>query len=187
MDLPGFDRIVAVDTEFTPVAGGHIIPVCYVAHELISGERARLWYTELGPEPPFPTDERTLYVAHSAQAEIGFHLACLAVVAGAGAGVRHLRRVPQPHQRGAAEGVLQAEWRARTPVRPAWSPRWTISGSATSTGTPSPRKRKCRTSAIRGAPFTEQEKQRPSALLRGRRGGSRTASGTAVDAYPRQA
>ena len=74
MDLPGFDRIVAVDTEFTPVAGGHIIPVCYVAHELVSGQRVRLWYTDLGPEPPFPTDERTLYVAHSAQAEIGFHL-----------------------------------------------------------------------------------------------------------------
>ncbi len=80
MDLPGFDRIVAVDTEFTPVAGGHIIPVCYVAHELVSGERVRLWHTDLGPEPPFPTDDRTLYVAHSAQAEIGFHLVCLAVM-----------------------------------------------------------------------------------------------------------
>ena len=76
MDLPGFDRIVAVDTEFTPVAGGHIRPICYVAHELISGERARLWHTEIGPEPPFPTDDRTLYVAHSAQAEIGFHRVC---------------------------------------------------------------------------------------------------------------
>ena len=76
MDLPGFDRVVAVDTEFTPVAGGHVIPVCYVAHELRSGQRVRLWHTELGPRPPFPTDARTLYVAHSAQAEIGFHLAC---------------------------------------------------------------------------------------------------------------
>lgn len=74
MDLPGFDRIVTVDTEYTSVAGGHIRPICYVAHELISGERVRLWYDQLGPEPPFPTDERTLYVAHSAQAEIGFHL-----------------------------------------------------------------------------------------------------------------
>ena len=74
MDLPGFDRIVFADTEFTPVVGGHSIPICYCAHELVSGERVQLWYDELGPEPPFPTDERTLYVAHSAQAEIGFHL-----------------------------------------------------------------------------------------------------------------
>lgn len=74
MDLPGFDRIVDVDTEFTPVAGGHPIPICYCAHELVSGERVQLWYDELGDEPPFPTDERTLYVGHSIQAEIRFHL-----------------------------------------------------------------------------------------------------------------
>ncbi len=75
-NLPGFDRIVAIDTEFTPVVGGHIQPVCLVAHELRSGERIRLWYDELGPEPPFPVDDHTLWVCYMAAAEAGFFLAC---------------------------------------------------------------------------------------------------------------
>ena len=68
--------MVAIDTEYTPVVGGHLIPICLVAHEIISGERIRLWQDELGAEPPFPTDDRTLYVAYMAAAEIGFFLAC---------------------------------------------------------------------------------------------------------------
>jgi DNA polymerase-1 len=76
LDLPGFDRVVAIDTEYTPVVGGHVIPVCLDALDLVSGERVRLWHTELGDDPPFPTDNRTLYVAHQAAAEIGFFLAC---------------------------------------------------------------------------------------------------------------
>jgi hypothetical protein len=75
-NLPGFDRIVAIDTEFTPVVGGHIRPICLVAHELLSGERVRLWRDELGPEPPFPTDEHTLYVCYMAAAEVEFFLQC---------------------------------------------------------------------------------------------------------------
>ncbi|MGZ3397493.1 MAG: hypothetical protein ACXVB2_25600, partial [Isosphaeraceae bacterium] len=75
-NLTGFDRVVALDTEFTPVVGGHSVPVCIVAHELISGTRIRLWQNELGTEPPFPTDDRTLYVAYMAAAEVGFFLAC---------------------------------------------------------------------------------------------------------------
>lgn len=75
-NLTGFDRVVALDTEFTPVVGGHSVPVCIVAHELISGTRIRLWQDELGTEPPFPTDDRTLYVAYMAAAEVGFFLAC---------------------------------------------------------------------------------------------------------------
>lgn len=75
-NLPEFDRVVTLDTEFTPVVGGHLIPVCLVGHELNSGTRIRLWHDELGPEPPFPTDDRTLYVAYMAAAEIGFFLAC---------------------------------------------------------------------------------------------------------------
>jgi DNA polymerase-1 len=72
----GLDRVVAVDTEFTVRDGGLLTPVCVVAHELISGERIRWWYDELGPEPPFPTDEHTLHVAYMAAAEINFYLAC---------------------------------------------------------------------------------------------------------------
>jgi DNA polymerase-1 len=74
-NLPGFDRIVAIDTEYTPVVGGHVRPICLVAHELVSGQRVRLWHDELGPIPPFPTDDRTLYVCYMAAAESGFFLA----------------------------------------------------------------------------------------------------------------
>jgi DNA polymerase I len=76
INLPGVDRIVCLDTEYTPRAGNHIVPICLVAHELISGERVRLWFDELGSEPPFPTDDRTLFVCYVATAEIGFYLAC---------------------------------------------------------------------------------------------------------------
>lgn len=75
-NLPGFDRVVCVDAEFTPVAGGHVIPICLVAHELVSGKRVRWWHDELGSGPPFPTDDRTLYVCYMAAAEVGFFLAC---------------------------------------------------------------------------------------------------------------
>lgn len=76
MKIEGYDRIVTCDTEFTPGAGDLIKPICLVAHELMSGERVRLWRDELRPDPPFPMDDRTLYVCFVAQAEIGFFLAC---------------------------------------------------------------------------------------------------------------
>jgi DNA polymerase-1 len=76
LNLPRFDRIVATDTEFTPVVGGHVVPVCFDGLDLVSGRRERVWYTELGPDPPFPTDARTLYVAHQAAAELSFFRAC---------------------------------------------------------------------------------------------------------------
>jgi DNA polymerase I len=76
VNLAQFDRVVALDTEFVPAVGGHLRPVCLVAHELKSGKRIRLWHDELGAEPPFPADDRTLYVAYMAAAEIGFFLAC---------------------------------------------------------------------------------------------------------------
>jgi DNA polymerase-1 len=76
VNLAQFDRVVALDAEFVPAVGGHLRPVCLVAHELKSGKRVRLWHDELGAEPPFPADDRTLYVAYMAAAEIGFFLAC---------------------------------------------------------------------------------------------------------------
>jgi hypothetical protein len=80
--IPGFDRVVAVDTEFTPVVGGNPIPLCLVAHELISDSWARLVWPGLTgqdapwPGPPFATDDKTLYVTFVASAESQFFLTC---------------------------------------------------------------------------------------------------------------
>ena len=163
MDLPGFDRIVAVDTEFTPVVGGHVIPVCYVAHELISGKRVRLWYDELGPEPPFPTDERTLYVAHSAQADIGFHLACgwpaPARVLDTCVEFRNLTNVTLPKEYRKSNGEPGRQPAGLLDALDYFKIRDVHGYTYTE-------KTELRDLAIRGAPFTEQEKQDLSALLR---------------------
>ena len=42
-----------------------------VAKELRSGQTWRLWRGEFGPEPPFPVDSSTLFVAYYASAELG--------------------------------------------------------------------------------------------------------------------
>jgi len=75
-DLPGFDQVVALDTEYTPVDGGHPIPICLSAYEFRSGTWVRLWQDELGAEPPFPTGDRTLHVMYNFTAEASFYLAC---------------------------------------------------------------------------------------------------------------
>jgi DNA polymerase-1 len=46
-------------------------PICLVAHDLISGQRWRLWRDEFGSAPPFPTDADSLFVAFYASAELG--------------------------------------------------------------------------------------------------------------------
>jgi hypothetical protein len=75
-----FDEIVLVDFEFN---NGDRIPrgegnrpniVCLVAHELRSGRRFRLWFDQLGSQPPYRTDARTLFVAYYASAELTCHL-----------------------------------------------------------------------------------------------------------------
>lgn len=82
MIVPGFDRVVAIDTEFTPVIGDNPIPLCFVGHELISGTWVRLAWPGLTgqdgpwPAPPFPVDDKTLYVTFVASAESQFFLTC---------------------------------------------------------------------------------------------------------------
>jgi hypothetical protein len=145
-DLAGFDRVVALDTEFTPVVGGHLVPICLVAHELISGKRIRLWQNELDNEPPFPTDGKTLYVAYMAAAEVGFFLAC-----GWPAPERildlfvefrnHTNKALPKHMGRHPAGLLDALAYFGIP------------------SIPSAKKESMRGLAIRGGPFTEQEKR----------------------------
>jgi hypothetical protein len=46
-------------------------PICMVAHDLVSGQRWRLWRDEFGSAPPFPTGPDSLFVAYYASAELG--------------------------------------------------------------------------------------------------------------------
>ena len=73
MDLSGFDAIVADDFEFEFGGrdGNLPRPLCTVAKELRTGQVWRLWRDELGPEPPFPINARSLFVSFTASAELG--------------------------------------------------------------------------------------------------------------------
>ena len=73
--LEPFTEIVCVDFEFRALNGERPEPICLIAHELRSGKTHRLWRDQFGPEPPYPVDENTLFVAYYASAELGCHLA----------------------------------------------------------------------------------------------------------------
>jgi DNA polymerase I len=74
--LEDFTEVVVVDFEFQQPDGERPVPVCVVAHELVSGRRHRRMLTSDVPEqPPYPVDDRTLVVAYYAPAEMGCHLA----------------------------------------------------------------------------------------------------------------
>jgi DNA polymerase-1 len=70
-----FEEIVLADFEFNGGEGNRPNVVCLVAYELRSGRRFRLWHDQLGPEPPYRVDDRTLFVAYYASAELTCHLA----------------------------------------------------------------------------------------------------------------
>ena len=69
-----FQSVCALDFEFVSEPGAEPVPVCLVARELRTGRLIRLWQDELGPEPPFPIDDDTLFVAYFASAELGCFL-----------------------------------------------------------------------------------------------------------------
>ncbi len=73
LGLP-FHEVWAIDFEFIAEPGARPVPVCLVARELDSGRLIRLWADELGPEPPFPINDATLFVAYYASAEISCFL-----------------------------------------------------------------------------------------------------------------
>jgi DNA polymerase I len=73
--LQDFEEIVLADFEFYGGDGDRPAVVCLVAHELKSGRKFRLWQDQLGPEPPYRVDDKTLFVAYYASAELTCHLA----------------------------------------------------------------------------------------------------------------
>jgi hypothetical protein len=74
--LEGFEEIWLCDTEYTAAAGLRPVPICLVARELRSGRELRLWENQLAelPAAPFRTDRRALFVAYAVAAEFSvFH------------------------------------------------------------------------------------------------------------------
>lgn len=71
-----FRSIWAADFEFISTPGNRSAPVCLVAHELISGQRRRIWQDELiqMAQPPYSTGPDSLFIAYYASAEVGCHL-----------------------------------------------------------------------------------------------------------------
>jgi DNA polymerase I len=70
-----FREVWALDFEFIAEPGALPVPVCMAARELRSGRLLRLWQDQLPAHPPFPVDERALFVAYYASAEVGCFLA----------------------------------------------------------------------------------------------------------------
>src|SRR5262245_14963465 len=72
--LPQFREIWLVDFEFefggSKDNGELPRPVCLVAHELRSGRTIRQWRSEFADLPPYPTDDKALFVAYYASAEL---------------------------------------------------------------------------------------------------------------------
>lgn len=65
-----YDYIVFGDTEFTPRPGENPTPICAHFYELRSGREIAMWGDELAQGFPFPADDKTLFVAFSAAAEL---------------------------------------------------------------------------------------------------------------------
>jgi len=74
--LESFDEIWCVDAEYSCHPGCQPEPICVVARELRSGRELRLWQDELATlsAAPFRIDERALFVSYAAPAEFSvFH------------------------------------------------------------------------------------------------------------------
>lgn len=74
--LEAFDEIWLVDAEYSAQPGCRPVPICVVAKEAFSGRELRLWEDELhaAAAPPFRIDERVLFVSYAAPAEFSvFH------------------------------------------------------------------------------------------------------------------
>jgi DNA polymerase I len=73
-ELP-FAELWAGDFEYRGGEGGDRYDVvCLVARELRTGRTIRLWRDELGPRPPYRTDDQALFICFVASAECGCHL-----------------------------------------------------------------------------------------------------------------
>jgi hypothetical protein len=74
MNVP-FDEVVLADFEFNGQPGNRQNVICLCWRELRSGRSGRLWHDQLGSAPPYRIDNRTLFVAFYASAELQCHLA----------------------------------------------------------------------------------------------------------------
>ena len=73
--LDAFREVVLVDTEFATTPGSRPTPVCFVAHELRSGRRFRIWQDQFESAPPCATGPDVVFVAYFASAELGCYRA----------------------------------------------------------------------------------------------------------------
>ena len=71
-----FAEVWLADFEFHAPPGECPEVICLVARELVSGRLVRLWHDEIKGlhTPPYRTDPKVLFVAYYASAEIGCHL-----------------------------------------------------------------------------------------------------------------
>jgi len=73
--LPHYREIWAVDFEFHAPDGELPQPIVVVARELLSGQLIRQWLLDKAPDrPPYPIDKGALFVAYSVAAEASCHL-----------------------------------------------------------------------------------------------------------------
>jgi DNA polymerase-1 len=70
-----FSEIWSADFEFDSTGARQPVPVCFVATELRSGRTIRQRQGEFSSSPPFDFGPRSLYVAFTASAELGCHIA----------------------------------------------------------------------------------------------------------------
>src|SRR4051812_23582248 len=73
--LTPFQEIWCIDFEFIASPGERPRPVCLVAKELRSERTVRQWRDGFGTEPPYAIGPDSLFVAFSANADLGCHLA----------------------------------------------------------------------------------------------------------------
>ena len=142
--LESFDEIWCVDAEYSCHPGCQPEPICVVARELRSGRELRLWQDELATlsAAPFRTDERALFVSYAAPAEFS---------------VFHALGWPAP----ARVLDLFVEFRAITNGLSTPSGAGLL-GALVYHGLPamdSAEKQTMRDLAIRGGPFTDDERQ----------------------------
>jgi DNA polymerase-1 len=142
--LEAFDEVWFVDAEYSAQPGCRPVPICLVAKEALSGSELRLWEDELAAAaaPPFRIDGRALFVAYATPAEFS---------------VFHALGWPAP----ARTLDLFVEFRAMTNGLKTPSGAGLI-GALVYHGLPAmegAEKTAMRNLAIRGGPFTAEERQ----------------------------
>jgi DNA polymerase I-like protein with 3'-5' exonuclease and polymerase domains len=140
----GFRKAWVIDSEYQQPPGERPTPWCIVAHCLITGETLRLWVGDnVKPRCPFALDGSELFIAWAADADIGALLALgwpppLCVVDLYAEHIRARNGLPRQDKK---DGLLQA----------------LSYFNEDAIGVEE--KESMRALAIRGAPFTEQEKK----------------------------